>query len=117
MIEGVSVRASEAGMGGGFGSRAFCPIAESEACLKRIRLKRGFGFAATWLSWCVVIICGISWCGEDGLRAICSLERAYAAFLVVSRLRRNRRSVSLRLPLCRLNIVEDEMDRVGGNSR
>lgn len=40
------MRESEVGMGGGFGSRAFCPIAESEACRKRIKLKRGFGLVA-----------------------------------------------------------------------
>lgn len=45
MIDGVRVRESEVGTGGGFGSRALCPIAESEAWRKRIRLKRGVGFA------------------------------------------------------------------------
>lgn len=53
-----------------------------------------------------MIICGTSGSGEDGLREICSLERAYVILLVASRLCRSRRSVSLRLPLCRLNIIE-----------
>lgn len=53
-----------------------------------------------------MIICGTSGGGEDGLREICSLERAYVILLVASRLRRSRRSVSLRLPLWRLNIIE-----------
>lgn len=44
IIDGVRVRESEVGTGGGFGSRALCPIAESEAWRKRIRLKRGVGF-------------------------------------------------------------------------
>lgn len=111
MIEGVSVRASGVvGTGGGFESLAFCPIAESEAWRNRIRLKRGFGFT-TWLSVYEVVIWGISGVGEDGLREICSLERANARVLVASRfldcskLRRSRRSVSLRLPLFRLNII------------
>jgi hypothetical protein len=68
---------------------------ESETWRKRNKLKRGFVFA--WKPG-GMLGTGSATEGEAGLRFICSLERACAVFLVTSRLRRSRRSVSLLLP-------------------
>lgn len=95
IIAGVTGVSLVIGNGGVVSARALLPTAESEACLNRNMLKRGLDFETNPDG---MFGTGSGTNGEAGRRFICSLERACAVFLVTSRLRRSRRSVSLRLP-------------------